>query len=41
MDQGACDQRQFAGGFGIVVGVILDERLVDRFGAIFLTDHFE
>ena len=41
MNEGARDQGQLACGFGIVVGVVLDERFVDCFGAIFLAGEFE
>ncbi len=41
VDEGAGDKRQFASGAWIVVGVKLDERLVDDFGAIFLADQIE
>jgi hypothetical protein len=41
MDEGACYQRQFASGSRIVVCVVRDERFVNCFGAIFLSDQIE
>ena len=41
MNEGACDQSQFACGLWIVVCVVFDERFIDCFGAIFLADQIE